>query len=416
MSFYTSLSGLQASQKEMSTISHNLANVATDGFKKSRVEFADVIASSVTTNPNSQVGSGVVTKSIRQQFGQGNLVQTGGALDLVISGDGFFTTKPDSAGTAVTFTRAGSFQVDQSNFVTDTSGNFLQAYPVDPAGNVAEANGGKLISLRVPETSGDPKATSKVSLDVTLNAGASVISAPFDRNAAGTYNRSTQTTVYDANGNAHTLTNYYVRTKAPTAGDDTSSWQVYSFVGNQQLTPESVELTFNNNGTMTSSGQVTFDAFTPAGSVNEQTLSLDLTGTAQRATAFALNSSTQDGATVGNFTSLAVDSNGVVRASFSNGDTQALGKLAIANFSNPSGLRQLGDSAWSATGVSGAPVMGEANKDGFGGLMTGIIEGSNVDITEELVALIAAQRNFQANAKALDTSSQISQTIFNIRG
>jgi flagellar hook protein FlgE len=128
-----------------------------------------------------------------------------------------------------------------------------------------------------------------------------------------------------------------------------------------------------------------------------------------------VNTRTQNGAAVGKLESVAVDAEGIVRATFSNGDNQALGKVALANFSNPAGLRQLGNSYWSATGVSGEPTLGEANKDGFGGLMSGIVEGSNVDITEELVALIAAQRNFQANSKALDTASQISQTIFNIR-
>ena len=112
---------------------------------------------------------------------------------------------------------------------------------------------------------------------------------------------------------------------------------------------------------------------------------------------------------------MTVGEDGIVRASFSNGDSLALGKMALANFSNPSGLRQLGNSTWAATGLSGEPRLGEPGVNGFGGLMSGAVERSNVDITEELVGLIAAQRNFQANAKALDTASQISQTIFNIR-
>ena len=112
---------------------------------------------------------------------------------------------------------------------------------------------------------------------------------------------------------------------------------------------------------------------------------------------------------------MTIDEKGIVKASFSNGDTQALGQVMLANFSNPEGLRQLGNSYWSSTGVSGEAKLGEAGSNGFGNLMSGTIERSNVDITEELVSLIAAQRNFQANSKALDTASQISQTIFNIR-
>ena len=112
---------------------------------------------------------------------------------------------------------------------------------------------------------------------------------------------------------------------------------------------------------------------------------------------------------------MTVDDAGVVTASFSNGDTKKLGMVALANFNNPTGLRQVGDSYWSSTGISGSATMGNAGQSGFGGLMSGTLEGSNVDITEELVDLISAQRNFQANAKALDTQNQISQTIFNIR-
>ncbi|PCD02487.1 flagellar hook-basal body protein [Sphingomonas spermidinifaciens] len=421
MSFYTSLSGLQASQKEMSTISHNLANVATDGFKKSRVEFADVIASSVTVSPNAQVGSGVVTKSIRQQFGQGNLIQTGGAFDLVVSGDGFFMTKPAAEGSQTTYTRNGGFNVDNDRYVVDGNGSRLQVYPVDGSGAVIASGIDGLASLRLPETSGTPKATGAVALNLNINAGSSIPSAAFDRLDATTYNQSTQTTIYDGNGNPVTMTNYFVRTKAPTVADPTSQWQVYSFVGDTQLgvdpaNPQPVTLDFDTAGTLTApTAPTAFGPFTPLGSSAEQTLSLDFTGTAQSASPFAVVNRTQDGVAVGKLQSVAVDESGIVRATFSNGDAKALGKVALANFSNPNGLRQLGNSNWAATGVSGQPTLGEAGANGFGGLMSGIVEGSNVDITEELVALIAAQRNFQANAKALDTSSQISQTIFNIR-
>ena len=421
MSFYTSLSGLQASQKEMSTISHNLANVATDGFKKSRVEFADVIASSVTVSPNAQVGSGVVTKQIRQQFGQGNLVQTGGAFDLVVSGDGFFATKPAAEGSATTFTRNGGFSVDSSRYVVDGSGSRLQVYPVDGSGTAIASGIDGLIDLRLPESSGTAKATGKVGLDLNLNASAPVVDRVFNRLDSTTYNQSTQTTIYDNNGNPVTMTNYLVRTKAPTDANPTSEWLVYSFVGNTEVgvdpkAPRPTVLAFDRNGDLgLGYGNVTFGPFTPEGATAEQTLQLDLTGTSQKTAPFSVENRSQDGLPVGKFQSVAVDESGVVRATFSNGDSKALGKVALANFSNPTGLRQMGNSNWAATGVSGQPMMGEAGASGFGGLMTGIVEGSNVDITEELVALIAAQRNFQANAKALDTSSQISQTIFNIR-
>jgi flagellar hook protein FlgE len=422
MSFYTSLSGLQSAQTDMSTISHNLANVSTNGFKKSRAEFADVIASNFYTAPNLQVGSGSVVKSIRQQFGEGNLNQTGGTLDIAISGDGFFATKPTMDGAAVNFTRNGSFGVDNDRYVVDSRGGYLQVYPVDGSGTVVASGLDSTVNLRLPQTSGTPKATGTVALTANLYSGSEVKTAAFDRFDPTTYNQSTTSTIYDASGNPQTLTNYFVRNSAPDATNTGSSWSVYSFVGDTQLgadaaNPQPVQLTFDANGAMTAPTAATsFAPFTPAGASAPQAIALSFgTGTVQTASPFTIANRKQDGAAVGQLQGVDVSDDGMVVASFSNGDTKALGKIALANFNNTSGLRQLGDGYWASTGLSGPPEAGQAGQGGMGSLMSGVIEGSNVDITEELVNLIAAQRNFQANAKALDTESQLSQTIFNIR-
>ena len=432
MSFYTSLSGLQASQTEMSTISHNLANVSTNGFKKSRTEFADVMASSVSMSPTQMIGSGTVVKAIRQQFGQGASIQSTNALDMMISGEGFFAVKPDPNSAKVAFTRNGGFSVDADRFVTDANGGHLQVYPVDGSGTVVATGLDSTINLRLPPTSGTPKPTEVVSLAVNLSANASVPKDnaifnnttniyAFDRFNPSTYNNSSQTTVYDAVGNATTMTNYYVRDTVSTGAGSSSNWQVYTFVGDQQLTVNGsnnpTTMTFDSSGAITApSSAIAFDAFTPTGTTTQQQMVLDFgTATTQLGQPFAKLTETQDGRAVGQLEGVSVGEDGIVRASFSNGDTQALGKVVLANFSNPSGLRQLGNSYWASTGVSGEAKLGEAGANGFGNLMSGAVERSNVDITEELVGLIAAQRNFQANAKSLETSSQISQTIFNIR-
>jgi flagellar hook protein FlgE len=428
MSFYTSLSGLQAAQTDMSTISHNLSNVSTNGFKKSRTEFADVIASSVSLNPNQMIGSGTTVKAIRQQFGQGGTQQSSSSLDIAISGDGFFAVKPSLDAAGVNFTRNGSFLVDSERYVTDSQGSYLQVYPVDGSGAVIATGMGSTVNLRLPQTSGVPEATKNVKLALNLSAHASIpknasrftpdTPYAFDRFDPGTYNNSTQTTIYDASGNPLTMTNYFVRETSTTP----STWSVYSFVGDKQLgtnasNPQPVTLTFDSSGAITSPTTPTqFAPFTVGTSTTEQSLSLDFgSATTQLGQPFSVNNRSQDGKAVGQLDGVTVGEDGTVRASFSNGDSQALGKIALANFSNPSGLRQLGNSTWAATGLSGEPRLGEPGSNGFGGLMSGAIERSNVDITEELVGLIAAQRNFQANAKALDTASQISQTIFNIR-
>lgn len=420
MSFYTSLSGLQAAQTDMSVISHNIANVATNGFKKSRTDFSDVIASSLAVDPTKMVGSGVVVKQNKQQFSEGNLTTTSSSLDIAISGDGFFAIKTSGANPAVNYTRNGSFSVDTNRFVTDAQGSYLQAYPVDQDGNVTATGSDGMQNVQLPETSGTPKATSSVALKMNLASGAEVPAGAFDRTDANTYNNATATTIYDADGNAQTLTNYYVK-QNPAAGSTDTKWSVYTFVGNQALTPSGgtspQTLVFNSTGALTSpaSGAIAYNSFMPVGSSAAQTVTFSVAGTTSLSSQFSVASRSQDGKASGQLSGVTVDENGIITASYSNGDAKKLGKVALANFNNPAGLRQLGTSYWAATGVSGEAAMGAANENGFGNLMSGTLEGSNVDVTEELVALIAAQRNFQANSKALDTQNQVSQTIFNLR-
>ena len=291
---------------------------------------------------------------------------------------------------------------------------------MDSEGNPTATGADGLTNLQLPQTSGTPKATVIVALDVNLSPNAAApANGTFDRSDPTSYNNSTATTVYDAGGNAETMTSYYVRDAGSTAGGG-SSWSVYSYLDSQQLTVNGsaapVKLTFNPKGVMTAPGSpTTFDSVQPAGSSTTQALTLDFAGSTQLGTAFSVAARSQDGKAAGQLSGVSVDTSGVMTASFSNGDTRKLGMVAIANFNNPSGLRQIGNSYWSATGVSGTAKLGAAGQNGFGALMSGTLEGSNVDITEELVNLIAAQRNFQANAKALDTQSQITETIFNIR-
>jgi len=429
MSFYTSLSGLQASQTDMSVISHNLANVGTNGFKKSRAEFADVMAANFATDPFKQVGSGTVVKANRQEFKEGNYTSTSNALDLAISGDGFFTVQAGGTAGTLQYTRNGSFQVDTNNYVTDTQGNRVQVFPVDKDGNVTAFGNDGLTSLQLPTTSGTPVATKKVTMAINLSSTAVAPTAAFDRTNMGTYNNTTQTKIYDTAGNAMTLTNYYVRAPLPVdangnaiqPSDGSSSWLVYSFVGDQQMTTnggskDPIKMTYDSGGNLKSpTGATKFDNFTPRTSTTSQPLSIDYTGSSQSGSIFSVASRTQDGKSVGLLSGVSVGDDGLVTASFSNGETAALGKVAVATFVNMPGLRQEGNSYWEATGKSGAAKFGTANQGAYGAIRSSTIEGSNVDITEELVNLIAAQRDFQANAKALDTSSQISQTIFNIR-
>ncbi|MDO7841505.1 flagellar hook protein FlgE [Sphingomonas immobilis] len=418
MSFYTSLSGLQVAQADMNVTSHNLANVGTNGFKKSRSDFADVIASNFTTDPRRQVGMGATLKQNVQQFGEGNLKTTTSGLDLAISGDGFFAVRTNGLNGTLAYTRNGGFTVDSNRDIVDAQGSALLGYPVDANGTPTATDMGSLTKLTIPEISGTPKPTANVALDVNLQSGATTPANAFAPSDPSSYNGSAATTVYDAAGNAMTMTTYFVRDSANDTATSTA-WNAYSYVNGQQMTTGGVAATpvsFDTTGTMlTPTAAVAYDSFTPASSGVAQSFSLNLAGSAQTAGGFSVNTRSQDGAAVGQFSGISVDSTGLVTASYSNGDNKLLGKVALANFTTPTGLRQVGNSYWQQTGVSGSPQLGQAGDSGYGGLMSSTIEGSNVDITEELVNLISAQRNFQANSKALDIQSSLIQTIFQIQ-
>ncbi|MBB3347607.1 MULTISPECIES: flagellar hook protein FlgE [unclassified Sphingomonas] len=425
MSFFTSLSGLQAMQTDMSVISHNLANVSTNGFKKSRTAFADVISSNVSTDPRKMVGSGVSVKGTVQQFSDGSSNQTKSALDMQILGEGFFVVKSTGLSDQVNYTRTGAFTVDESRNVIDAQGSYLMVYPVDNDGNVTATGDKSLTNLQIQPTSGTPKMTNNVATKVQIPSTATVKDpAAFKRTDTTTYNNSVATRIYDANGNPMTMTSYYVRTKEgePAATPpNTGTWQVFTYVGDQMLTPQGqtsagpITQVYDTKGALTGAQTIQFEDFIPASGAAAQGISLDLTGSTQTAAAAAVSARTQDGVAVGQLVGITVDDAGIIKASYSNSDIVPLGKVAIAKFSAPTGLRQAGSNYWQATGISGKATLGFAAAEGFGSLKSGQLEGSNVDITEELVNLIAAQRNFQANAKALDTATQVSQSILNIR-
>ena len=269
MSFYTSLNGLKNAQSELSVIANNLANAETTGFKKSRINFADIVASSASANPKLVKGIGSAVQSIDQNFSLGPTQQTGGALDMAINGEGFFTKVSPVTGKTF-YTRNGNFTLDGTGFVTDVQGSRLQVLPVDAAGNV------------------------------------------------------TSTTPIDA--------------QAP----------LVSGTG--------------------------FD-----------------------------------------FMAVTIKADGSVIASYADGSVANVGKVALASFVAPSGLLQIGGQDWQATGISGPATYGQPGAARFGTILSGSLEQSNVDIAEEMVGLITAQRYFQANAKAIDTATQLSQTIINLR-
>lgn len=430
MAMYTSLTGLNAAQTDLSTTSNNIANVGTVGFKRSRAEFGDIISSSALQSAGRVAGSGTALKTIKQQFTQGAIQSSLNVMDVALMGEGFFMVKSTSGTTDMQFTRNGSFSVNNERFVVDSGGQALQVYPVNDSGTVISTSINDTRALRLPLTSGQPRATTGINLALNLPSDAEVIPNnpiytptnpyAFDPGNPTTYNRSTSTTVYDSLGNPMAAEIYYVRTSSSNSSSTTNDWNVHVIVDGTELTPSSgsspMQLRFDNFGQLISpTTGVGFDPLNIPGG-DPLLISLDHgTSTTQYSDPFSIVSMTQDGYPSGRLDSVTVDNNGVVRASFTNGQTQALGKIAVATFANANGLKQTGDAHYTSTGISGEPILGEAGSSGVGTIRSGALEMANVDITEELVNLITAQRNFQANAKAIETDSAMTSAIINIR-
>jgi flagellar hook protein FlgE len=404
MSFNIALTGLNAANQDLSVTANNLANVATTGFKSSRAEFADLFASTQQGVSATAIGNGVAVSEVSQQFSQGNIETTGNNLDMAISGNGFFTLSDNGA---LTYTRNGEFQLDNAGNVITAQGLHMQVYP--PLANGGFNTGG-LADLSLNTNESAPQATSTAQLTANLPANATQPPNAFNPTDPNSYNNSTSLTVYDSLGAAHTATLYFIK------GATANSWTSQLYVdGTGVGTPQA--LTYSNTGALTApaNGKVAFPAYTPATGAAAMNMTFDFSKTTQYGDNFGVTAVQQNGFTTGKLTGISVDSTGIVQARFTNGRSINLGQIAMANFANPQGLQQLGNTSWSATNASGAAVNGVAGNSGFGTIASGSLEESNVDTTSALVDMITAQRDFQANAQMIQTDNQITQTIINIR-
>ncbi len=405
MSFNIALTGLDAANQDLSVTANNLANVGTTGFKGSRAEFSDLFASTQQGVSATAVGNGVAVSEVAQQFTQGNIETTGNNLDLAISGNGFFTLSDNGA---LNYTRDGEFQLDSNGNVVTATGQNLQVYPPLVTGGF---NTGGLANLSLTTNESAPQATTTAQLTANLPANATqpadALFSPTDPNS---YNNSTSLTVYDSLGAAHTATLYFIK------GAAANSWNSQLYVdGTAVGTPQALDYSSSGALTTPANGQIAFPAYTPATGAAALNMTFNFSNTTQYGDNFGVTAVQQDGFTTGKLTGISIDTTGVVQAQFTNGRSVNLGQIALANFANPQGLQQLGNSSWSATNASGAAVSGVAGNSGFGTVDSGSLEESNVDTTAALVDMITAQRDFQANAQMIQTNDQITQTIINIR-
>ena len=440
MSFNTALSGLQAATVDLSVTSNNIANVATTGFKGSRAEFGDIFEISPFGSTPTAVGSGVKVTSVSQQFDQGNLKFTDASLDMAISGQGFFVTNKALTGSDISYTRAGQFRADNQGYITNSTGGYLQAFPVDANGNVSSTSLNTTVPIQLPASTGAPQASTEVEIGVNLNAATTAVDpALFDPTASNTYSHSTSTTVYDSLGSSHVMSYYFVHDlpgSATNAANDPNQWLAFTYLDGAEVDINGGTTVNHFNGGVAVAQDAAILNFNPDGSLNtltpalSQNLAVPLTNgaapltithdfannnTTQYATGFSVSTLSTDGYATGRLTGLDIAEDGLMRATFSNGTTQPLGQIAMADFPNAQGLRPIGDTAWRETIDSGAVLTGSAGTGRFGLIQSGALETSNVDLTQQLVNLITAQRNFQANARSIETSNAITDTVIQIR-
>ncbi|MET0047268.1 MAG: flagellar hook protein FlgE [Sedimenticola sp.] len=410
MSFRIALSGLEAASTDLDVTGNNIANAGTTGFKESRAEFSDIYATSIQDLGTQAAGRGVRVSRVSQQFSQGTIEFTSNNTDLAVNGEGFFVME-DTAGSRF-YTRSGAFTIDREGYMVNHAGQRLQVYDAVTSGTTTTFDTGSLVDLQLQTQPSSPNASTTITAGLNINASDSIITTPaFSVSSPTSYNSATSITIYDTLGDAHTATMYFRKTAANT-------WAVYTYVPDATAATElqgPETLTFTAAGVPTGTTTLDFDGYTFTNGASSIDLDIDFATATQFAGEFGVNDLSQDGYASGRLNGIDVSDTGVVFARFTNGRSTSLGKVVLAKFNNPNGLGKEGDNNWTETFESGDAQLGEANTASFGTIQSGALELSNVDIATQLVKLIVAQRNFQANTKVISTADQVTQAVINIR-
>ena len=427
MSFQQGVSGLTASARNLEVIGNNVANASTVGAKVARAEFADVYARAISGGQSS-IGLGVSQTAVTQQFSQGSFKSTDGPLDMAINGGGFFQLK-DLSGNSQ-YTRNGQFKVDRDGYITNTQGARLLGYPANDQGVLVPGQAQPLI---LPTAGIKPSVTKGVTLELNLDARSTVTFDPaatqmIDFSNAKTYNNATSVNVYDTKGQEVALTYYFQKTTADT-------WNVYAAANGAAVNPDGAgaaqpitTISFPTNGSAPINQTdpslpldlVSFDVpatsnFQGAATEPIASVKLDIKTLTQYGAIFGVTNVTQDGFPPGQLNAIKIQPNGIVLATYSSGQSTPIGQVELSTFRNVQGLQPLGGNVWGATFESGDPVPGTPGSGNLGVLQSGVVEESNVDLTQELVAMMVAQRIYQANAQTIKTQDSVLQTLVNLR-
>ncbi|MGW8392935.1 flagellar hook protein FlgE [Pseudoduganella sp. HUAS MS19] len=414
MSFDIALSGIQAINEQLGTISNNIANAGTYGFKSSRANFASLHAGAQPTG----VHIGSTTQSIALN---GGIQATNRGLDALINGRGFFVAK-DSTG-QTNYTRVGIFNKDATDFLVNSAGAKVQGFQLTPPSMVA----GPMGDIKVPTNLLTAKATTNIDFVANMSADWTVptgnittklpdatVSPPVVPDA-NMYNMSKVTVVHDSLGNEHTVTQYFVKDVAA------RTVRVYAAVDGTDLGAAGgspYTLVFDTNGQLdlaaNPQGAGTSYAhnltFTPAPAA-AMTVDLDYTGTTFQKGESTTSTNAADGYAAGSYVGVELDQAGNVVAKYSNGEKQAIARLAIATFPDEDALTPVNETSWTANVQSGSANLSEAGQGVAGALTVASLETSNVDVTAELVSLMTSQRNYQANSKVITAENQMLQSL-----
>ncbi|WJF90792.1 flagellar hook-basal body complex protein [Paraburkholderia bonniea] len=386
MSFNISLSGINAVNNQLNSISNNIANSGTYGFKSGRANFS-------STYINAQP-SGVAVGSTSQSISQtGNFFATGRGMDAAIQGSGFFVTRGSDG--AMQFSRAGIFNTDKDGSIVDFLGRKVQGYGPE---------GGVMGDLSVP--AGSIPASASTSLDYVGNMSADWKApsvTPFSKDDPESYNGMSVATVHDSMGRKHTVTQYFVKG----AGNEMEVH--YAMNGVSTGTP--TRMTFDTDGKLTApTGSTRLDLGTPDGA-SPLALEIKYTGTTMFAGEQSTATNRTDGYSAGTVTGVQLAEDGSVEVQYSNGQKSTAGRVVLATFANENALKPISGSAWAMTSATGEPLFSVPGAGMAGKLAIGALEQSNVDMTAELVQLMGAQQNYQANSKVLSTENEMMRTL-----
>jgi flagellar hook protein FlgE len=410
MSLLTDLSGVNAAQTDIDTIGNNIANVDTDGFKSSSAQFAALYGSALSTAP----GQGVSTTSLAQSFSEGTISQTGNPLDVAINGNGFFELQGQPG---IVYSRNGAFQINSAGYLVDANGNEVLGYAAT-ANGAAASGAGALQPIQISEANMAAAATSQLTIGVNLPTTDKAIdttTTPFSVTNAASYNESTATTVYDSLGTNLSLTTYFTQVSGSGTPDNWQThWGLSTTSGTLVASGAGPTLTFNSSGKLVSGSGTIAVPTLPDGSA-ALSIAENFSGSTLSGLSFGVGSVANNGTGGGQFTTVNINSDGVVSGQYSNGGSKVFGTIALANFTNPQGLVPLTGNVWSATNASGPATTGDPGTATLGQLESGALEGSNVDLSTQLVDLITAQQAYQANVQGINIEQQNFQRLLTIQ-